>query len=79
MRFAQEIIQDIRSKCGQDFIVGYRISADEYVTGGRNLQDTLTIIPMLEPLGVSYFNVTAGVYRSFDAVIPSQYTPTPGT
>lgn len=75
VRFAQEIIQDIRSKCGQDFIVGYRISADEYVTGGRNLQDTLTIIPMLEPLGVSYFNVTAGVYRSFDAVIPSQYTP----
>lgn len=74
VRFAQEIIQDIRSKCGEDFIVGYRISSDEHVTGGRNLQDTLTIIPMLEKCGVSYFNITAGVYRSFDAVIPSQYT-----
>lgn len=74
VRFAQEIISNIRSKVGKDFIVGYRISADEYVTGGRNLQDTLTILPMLEPLGIDYFNITAGVYRTFDAVIPSMYT-----
>ena len=73
VRFAQEIIRDIRSKVSPDFIVGFRISADEYVTGGRNLEDTLTIIPMLEPLGISYFNVSAGVYRSFDDVIPSNY------
>lgn len=75
VRFAQEIIRDIRSKVSRDFIVGYRISSDEHVTGGRNLEDTLTILPMLEPLGVDYFNITAGVYRSFDAVIPSQYMP----
>lgn len=75
VRFAQEIIRDIRAKCGDEFIVGYRISADEHVTGGRNLQDTLTILPLLEDCGVDYFNISAGVYRSFDAVIPSQYTP----
>ncbi len=75
VRFAQEIIRDIRAKCGDDFMVGYRISADEHVTGGRNLEDTLTIIPMLEGLGIDYFNITAGVYRTFDAVIPSEYTP----
>ena len=34
IRFALEIIEDIRKKCGKDFIVGYRISADEFVTGG---------------------------------------------
>ncbi len=73
IRFAQEIIKNIRSKVGKDFIVGFRISADEYVTGGRTLEDTLTILPMLEPLGVSYFNITAGVYRTFDDIIPSMY------
>lgn len=73
IRFALEIIEDIRKKCGDDFIVGYRISSDEYVTGGRNIEDTKTIVPYLETAGISYVHVTAGVYRSFDAVIPSMY------
>lgn len=75
IRFALEIIRDIREKCGKDFIVGYRISGDEFVQGGRNIEDTKTIVPYLENAGISYVHVTAGVYRSFDAVIPSMYTP----
>lgn len=74
MRFAIEIIEDVRKKCGNDFIVGYRISADEHVTGGRNIEDTKTIVPYLDRAGISYVHVTAGVYRSFNAVIPSMYT-----
>lgn len=73
IRFALAIIRNIRKKCGKDFIVGYRISADECVTGGRTLEDTKTIVPYLEEAGISYVHVTAGVYRSFDAVIPSMY------
>lgn len=73
IRFAVEIIEDIRKKCGDDFIVGYRISCDEFVTGGRNLEDTKTIVPYLDKAGISYVHATAGVYRTFDAVIPSMY------
>jgi 2,4-dienoyl-CoA reductase-like NADH-dependent reductase (Old Yellow Enzyme family)/thioredoxin reductase len=73
MRFALEVIADVRKKCGDDFIVGYRISADEYVTGGRTIEDTKTIVPYLEAEGIDYLHITAGVYRSFDAVIPSMY------
>lgn len=73
IRFAIEIIKNIREKCGDDFIVGYRISGDEHVTGGRNIEDTKTIVPYLEEAGISYIHVTAGVYRSFDAVIPAMY------
>ncbi len=73
MRFALEIIADIRKKCGKDFIAGFRISADEFVTGGRTLEDTKTIVPCLEKAGIDYVHVTAGVYRSFDAVIPSMH------
>lgn len=75
IRFALEIIKDIREKCGENFIVGYRISADEFVTGGRTLEDTKTIVPYLEEAGISYVHVTAGVYRSLDAVMPSMYCP----
>ena len=73
IRFAVEIVKDIRSKVSKDFIVGYRISADEHVTGGRNIGDTLTIVPFLEEAGIDYIHVSAGVYRSFDDIIPSQY------
>lgn len=73
IRFALEIIKDIREKCGPDFIVGYRISGDEFVTGGRTIEDTKTIVPYLDRAGISYVHVTAGVYRTFDAVIPSMY------
>ena len=73
IRFALEISEDIRKKCGKDFIVGYRISADEFVTGGRSIEDTKTIVPYLDRAGISYVHVTAGVYRSFDTVIPSMY------
>ena len=73
LRFALEVIRDIRSKVSADFIVGYRISADEFVTGGRTVEDTRVIVPMLEDAGIDYVHVSAGVYRSFDAVIPSMY------
>lgn len=73
MRFSLEIIKDIRSKVSDSFIVGYRISADEFVAGGRTIEDTKTIVPYLEEIGINYIHVTAGVYRSFDAVIPSMH------
>lgn len=73
IRFALEVIRDIRSKVSKEFIVGYRISCDEFVTGGRSIEDTKTIVPYLDEAGINYVHATAGVYRSFDAVIPSMY------
>ena len=73
MRFALEVIKDIRSKVSPDFIVGYRISADEFVAGGRSIEDTKSIIPYLEKAGIDYVHATAGVYRSFEAQIPSMF------
>ena len=73
MRFALDVIADIHKKCSKDFILGFRISVDEFVTGGRTLADTKAIIPFLEAAGIDYLHATAGVYRSFDTVIPSMY------
>lgn len=75
IRFAVELIKDIRSKVSVDFIVGFRISIDEHVSGGRTVADSKTIIPYLEEAGIDYVHATAGVYRSFDAIIPAMYTP----
>lgn len=73
MRFALEIIADVRKKCGADFILGYRLSADERVTGGLTIEDTKAIIPYLDAAGVDYFSASIAVNATDDQMIPSMY------
>jgi len=70
LRFPLEIIKDVRKKCGEDFIICFRISADEYVPGGRTIEDTKTIVPILENAGIDIIHVSAGVYASSEAIVP---------
>ena len=73
MRFALEVIQDVREKCGADFILGYRLSADERVTGGFTIEDTKAVVPYLDEAGVDYFSVSIAVNATDDQMIPSMY------
>ena len=73
MRFALEIVKNIRDKCGEDFIIGFRISVEEFVEGGRTTQDTIAIVKMLEASGVDIIHTTVGTYVSGDTVIPPSY------
>ncbi|HWQ80237.1 MAG TPA: FAD-dependent oxidoreductase [Anaerovoracaceae bacterium] len=75
LRFPVEIIKNIRMKCGDDFIIDFRISADEMVEGGRTIEDTKTIIPILENAGLDLIHVSAGTYATADAIVPPAYTP----
>ncbi|MGG7618082.1 FAD-dependent oxidoreductase [Bacillus coreaensis] len=72
-RFALEIIRDIRSKCGDDFIVGMRISADELVEGGLTMEDNKALVPFLEDAGVDIIHVSVGNYLSVDLNVASAY------
>lgn len=74
MRFAIDIIKEIRKMTSPDFIIGYKISADELVSGGLTIEDTKTIVPYLEEAGIDYISVSVGVYRSADEIEPSMYT-----
>lgn len=70
-RFAREIIQDIRRKCGDDFIIDMRISADEFVEGGLTLEDAKAIAVMMEQAGLDMIHVSIGTYLSVDLNIAS--------
>lgn len=74
IRFAEEVIHNVRSKVSDEFIVGYRISGDEKVSGGRTIEDTKTIVPYLERAGIDYVHVSAGCYGAINALCPSMYT-----
>jgi len=43
MRFPLEVYEATRKIVGNDYPVGYRISADEFVDGGLTLDDTIAI------------------------------------
>lgn len=65
-RFAIEIIHDVRAKCGDDFIIDMRISADELVEGGITLEDSKALVPYLEEAGLDMIHVSIGNYLSVD-------------
>ena len=72
-RFALEIIRDVRAKCGDDFIIDMRISADELVEGGLTLEDNKALVPYLEEAGLDMIHVSAGNYLSVDMNVPGNY------
>jgi len=74
-RFLFEILADIQAKAGKGFPVGIRINGNDYMAGGWELTDALTLAPLLESAGAAYLHVSAGVYGSTELTIPSMYTP----
>jgi 2,4-dienoyl-CoA reductase-like NADH-dependent reductase (Old Yellow Enzyme family)/thioredoxin reductase len=75
MRFPLKIVADVRAKCGKDFGVGFRISCDEFVPGGRTIEDTKAIAVLLEEAGIDVLHVSAGVYASADKIVPASSVP----
>jgi 2,4-dienoyl-CoA reductase-like NADH-dependent reductase (Old Yellow Enzyme family)/thioredoxin reductase len=75
MRFPLEIISNIRAKAGNDFPIIFRISANEFVPGGRTIEDTKAIAVMLEKAGINAIHVSAGVYASAHTIIPPAAVP----
>jgi 2,4-dienoyl-CoA reductase-like NADH-dependent reductase (Old Yellow Enzyme family)/thioredoxin reductase len=73
-RFAREIIRDVREKCGEDFIIDMRISADEFVEGGLTIEDSKAIAIMMEETGLDMLHVSVGNYLSVDLNIASSYS-----
>jgi 2,4-dienoyl-CoA reductase-like NADH-dependent reductase (Old Yellow Enzyme family)/thioredoxin reductase len=63
-RFPLEVVKKTRDKVGDRFVVGYRMSADEYVPGGLTLEETRAFAKMLETAGVDYVHVSGGIYES---------------
>ncbi len=64
-RFALEVLDNIRQKCGEDFVIEYRISADEIAPDGMHFDETLKLIGLLKDK-VDVFNVSAGLHSDFD-------------
>lgn len=63
-RFMVEVLAQIKSRAGQDFPVTLSISGYERSPGGRGLEDTQAIAPILVDAGVDCFRVSGGISDS---------------
>jgi 2,4-dienoyl-CoA reductase-like NADH-dependent reductase (Old Yellow Enzyme family)/thioredoxin reductase len=64
-RFAIEVCQAIREKCGEDFVIEYRISADEIAEKGMHFEETLELIGYLKR-HIDIVHCSAGIHSDFD-------------
>lgn len=69
MRFGLETVELVKKTVGPDFPVGYRITADDFVEGGLQLEETQAFVKKLEDVGLDYIDVSAGIYESAEMVI----------
>lgn len=75
LRLTLEVIEEVRRKCGEDFIIDVRISGDEYTDGGQNLNDAVYVAKQLEKAGVDFLHVSGGTTIMRGSSIPAPGTP----
>ncbi|MGE4271740.1 MAG: FAD-dependent oxidoreductase [Desulfitobacterium sp.] len=62
-RFALEIVRKIRQSVGKEFAILFRISGDEFLINGRQIEETIEIVKALEEEGIDGIHVSAGANR----------------
>jgi 2,4-dienoyl-CoA reductase-like NADH-dependent reductase (Old Yellow Enzyme family)/thioredoxin reductase len=75
MRFALRVVEAFRRNVPDRTTVGCRFSASEFLPGGLTIDDTVEYARALEAAGVDYLSVSAGVYASFERIIPPMSEP----
>lgn len=89
LRFAKEIVEAIKAKCGEDFPVSIRYSVrsyvkdfnrgalpgEEFVEKGRDLEEGIQVAKMLESYGYDMLNCDNGSYDSWYWPHPPVYMP----
>jgi len=72
-KFALEIIAKVRAMVGEDFMVGFRMSADEFTPGGLTLDEAAPYAKLVADAGVDYIHVSAATYESRPHLFPIMY------
>ena len=75
LTFLTEIIEKSRTLVGDGYPQMVRISGDEFVEGGLNLEDNKFIAMRLEDVGVSCVDVTMGIVESYHKAMPPMAVP----
>ncbi|MCD6261675.1 MAG: FAD-dependent oxidoreductase [Deltaproteobacteria bacterium] len=59
-RFAKEVVQEIRKRVGNDIPISFKISAQEFVPNGLDINESIEILKILIDAGIDIVQVSAG-------------------
>lgn len=65
VRFAREIVEMTRAAVGPNFPLIMRISGDEYIEGGRTLEETVEVCKVMEKAGIDAFDISGGIQATY--------------
>lgn len=75
-RLLTDILKAIKDRVGYDFPVIVRISGDDRISGGRTIQETQFIAPLIAQAGADALEISGGaVPEALWAVVPPAGTP----
>lgn len=74
LKLTLEVIEAVRKRCGEEFIIDVRISGDEYSDGGLNINDMIYVSKQLENHGVDMIHVSGGTTIARGSSIPASGT-----
>jgi 2,4-dienoyl-CoA reductase-like NADH-dependent reductase (Old Yellow Enzyme family)/thioredoxin reductase len=59
-RFAVDIVREVRKRVGEDFPISFKISAQEFVPDGLDVEESIEILELLVAAGIDIVQVSAG-------------------
>lgn len=63
-RFALEVVREIRERTGEDFLIFFRLSGNEFMPGGQGVKEACSLAVQLEKERVDAINVAGGFNES---------------
>ena len=75
MRFPLAIIDSVKKKCGRDYPVLVRYSVDEWIPGGRELEESIEVARVFEQAGVAAVDLSQCVQERPGAGFDPMYYP----
>ena len=76
VKLLADVLQGIRNRIGDDFPIIVRISGEDHYFGGRTLQETQIIAPLIVDAGADALEISGGtIPEKFVAVVPPSGTP----
>ena len=59
-RFAVDVVREVRRRLGENFPLSFKISAQEFVPGGLEVEESIEILKLLVAAGIDIVQVSAG-------------------
>jgi 2,4-dienoyl-CoA reductase-like NADH-dependent reductase (Old Yellow Enzyme family) len=72
LRLGLNLIKKSREKVGADFVIGFRMSGDEHIEGGYDLEEGQKIAQEIEKAGADYIHISSGRYEVMNRMLPDE-------